>query len=153
MVDFEEKRKFDRLPIGTDVFFKLIFDIKTQVNFQVIDKDLNKALSRKYLALSKNVSVEGLCFSCLKKLEEGDMLLLEVVSPVLKKSIPMKGQVRWSRKITPPEFDDNKFDTGIRILEINGRSMDDTLVQDEEKKIIWSGLLESMLGSYDSNKG
>ena len=144
----QDKRKFDRVPVGTDVFFQLSVDVKTQVNFQIIDRELNRPLSRKYLALSKNVSIEGVCFSSLKKLEEGELLVVEIVSPASKQPVQMKGQVRWSRKLTPPEFDDNKFDTGVKILEINGRPIDATYTRDAEKKVVWSGVLEAVMGSF-----
>ncbi len=144
----QDKRKFDRVPIGTDVFFQLSFEVKTQVNFQIVDRDLNRPLSRKYLALSKNVSIEGLCFSSLKKLEEGELLVIEIVSPASKQPVRMKGLVRWSRKLTPPEFDDNKFDTGVKIIEISGRPLDATYTRDAEKKVVWSGVLEAVMGNF-----
>ncbi len=143
-----ERRQHERLSTEVDVFFQLFFDVKAQVQFQVIDKEMNRPLSRKYLALSRNISLEGLCFSCLKQLTAGELLLLEISGPQHASPVKLKGEVRWSRKMTAPEFDDNKFDTGVKILTVNDRPVAETFVRDENNQVVWSAVLESVMGSY-----
>ena len=144
--DPKEKREFERFSTETKIFFQVVaFDVKTRIDFQMIDKETGKPLSRKYSALSKNVSVKGLCFSCGQKLNKGDLLFLEVEVATQKNPIPMEGEVKWS---APDPSNSNKFDTGISLSTVNGKDVSKTFQSDENNEVVWSAVLESILGSF-----
>ena len=144
-----EKRKFERFETETKVFFQVAFDVKTRIDFQVMDKETGKFLSRRYSALSKNVSVEGLSFCCGHKLNTGDLLLLEVEVQGDKNSIRMEGQVKWS---SAKSDDPNKFDTGVKLLIVDGKAVPKTFYRDENNAVVWSAVLESILGNFKAKK-
>jgi len=143
----KEKRKYARYDTEVKIFFRVTYDIKTKVEFQIKERD-KKALSKKYPAESKNVSVEGLRFSSKKKLEEGDIVYLEVYLPTIKEPIYMKGEVRWSHATSLKEKKEHKFDTGVELMTVNGRSVRDSVYFDETNKVFWSTVLDSVLGSF-----
>ena len=58
----KERRKYERYATEAKIFFRVSYDLKTKVKFQVLDKQKRKYESKKYAALSKNVSAEALCF-------------------------------------------------------------------------------------------
>ena len=59
----KNKRKHDRYDTELKVYFDCVYELKTLVKFQVKDPDAKTPLLRKYSALSKNISAEGICFS------------------------------------------------------------------------------------------
>lgn len=141
----QEKRKYERYATEVDVYFRVSFDIKTIVKFMVVGKDKRQEHHKKYLALSKNVSAEGLCFCAEKKLEKGDILRIEVYLPDQKNPIPMEGEVRWSM---PTADASGKFNTGVRIATVNNQSVVNSIHQDDETRIVWSAVLESVFGNF-----
>ena len=143
-----EKRRFERFNTGKEVFFQVAYDIKTKVSFQLVDKEAGKTLSRKYIALSKNVNVEGMCFTCTRELSPGDILVLEVNSMSSKRPVYMKGEVKWSSKNAEEQEDGNKFSTGVMLLDVEGKPVPDTFHKDENGDVVWSGVLEAILGSF-----
>ena len=143
-----EKRKFERFNTGKEVFFQITYDVKTKVAFQVMDKEAGKALSRKYLALSKNVNAEGMCFTCTRKLDPGDILLLEVNSMSSKEPIHMKGEVKWSEKNYLDQEEYNKYSTGVRMISVEDKPIAETYQCNENNEIVWSGVLEAVLGNF-----
>src|SRR3989338_6544012 len=92
-----EQRKYERYDTEVKVYYFVTYDVKTRVRFQILDKAHRKN-SPQYSAVSKNVSVEGICFLSGKELHKGDCLFLEVLLPGSKAFIPMEGEVRWCRK-------------------------------------------------------
>lgn len=142
---FEEKRKYKRYDTEVEVYFRVSFDIKTVVKFMVVGKDKRQEYHKKYSALSKNVSAEGLCFCSEKKLGKGDILKLEVYLPDHKHPILMEGEVRWSM---PAAESKDGFNTGVRIATVKKQSVVDTICKDEETGVVWSAVLESVFGNF-----
>ena len=140
----QEKRQYQRYDTEIKVYFRVSFDIETIVKFMVIGKGKKKTRPKKYSALSKNVSVNGLCFNSDKKLNKGDILFLEVFLPKQKNPISMEGEVRWSQ----PSGKKGRFDTGLRIATVDGKTVSDTIYTDETYHITWSAILESVFGNF-----
>ena len=141
-----EKRKSQRFQTEKKVFFQIAFDVKTRVDFQIMDKETGKFLSRRYSALSNDVSADGLSFCCGHKLNSGDWLLLEVeVDQGQKKVIRMEGEVKWSSASTD---DPSKFNTGLHLLNVEGKAVQKTFHLDENNEVVWSAVLESILGNF-----
>lgn len=137
----EEKRKHSRYDTELKVFFHVDYDIQTKVEFELID--MPKEDDSKYVGISKNISVEGICFTSDKQLDKGDMLYLEVYTPNSKKAVAMEGEVRWIKPL-----EDNKFQTGVKIILVDNQPVEKTIYYDQEYKLNWSIVLEEVFGSF-----
>jgi len=140
----KEHRKSNRFETDVKVFFHYPYDINTKVDYQLRDKTTPKLLSPKYPGVSKNVSAEGFCFHSAQKLRGGDNLLIEVHLPGDSSAIALEGTVRWCQSTTKEEG----FDTGVKLLTVNGQSVHETIHFDERYHIEWSAVLEAILGKY-----
>ena len=144
----KERRKYDRYNTDAKVYFRVIYDVKTKVRFQLVDKDEEKTGYRKYLAISKNISAEGICFTSFKELMKGDILYLEVYVPGSKKPVMMEGEVRWCHATNEAAEKEGKFDTSVLLTKANGKDVSHTILKDEGNKIVWSAVLESIFGNF-----
>ncbi len=142
----QDKRKYPRYNTDVEVFFQIAYDFRTKVNYQVVEQE--KTLSRKYSALSRNISAEGICFVSEKKLEKGDVLSMEIQLPGEKAVIPMTGEVRWSSLASDETISDNKFDTGVKLLTVNGKTVADSIYFDKDNQVVWSVALEEIVGQF-----
>jgi hypothetical protein len=141
-----EKRKYVRYDTELKIYFKVDYSLKTKVEFQILDRRNSYAiLSKKYPAVSKNVNVEGLCFTSEKKLKRGDFLYLEVYLPKAKSPIIMEGKVRWSG-LSPGKK--NKFDTGVKLNFVEGRLVKKSIYYDKENRVFWSVVLETVFSTF-----
>ena len=144
----KERRKYERYGTEAKVYFRVVYEIETKVEYQVLEKVDGKKLSEKHPAMSKNISAEGLCFTSSEKLKKGDFLYLEVYLPSQKEPIHMEGQVRWSHMTSQEEEKENKFDVGVKLITVNGKSVLASIHFDEANKVIWSSVLESVFGEF-----
>lgn len=145
----KERRRYGRYDTEVKIYFCVTYDVKTKIEFQVLDiKAQDKTLSEKYFALSKNVNAEALCFTSEKELEKGDILYMEVYLPSMKTPIHMKGRVRWSRATSLKQKTKNKFDTGVKLISVNGKSVPESVYYDEANQVFWSIALDSVFGSF-----
>lgn len=140
-----EQRKFKRYSSEVEVIFQVAYPFQADMNFQIIDSESGEPQTSKYQASSKNIGVEGLCFTTSFRLEQGEKISLEVMVPGQKKNIPMEGVIRWSRQCFPPGKE-RKYDSGIKILTVNGKPLSETFEYDDSKQIVWSAVLQTILG-------
>lgn len=143
-----EKRKYERYDTELKLYFDRGFEVETRVEYQLRDKKNDKPLSRKYPALSKNVSAEGLSFLASQQLKQGDYLHLEVYLPTATKSVRMEGEVRWSNPVAADKREGPMFQTGVLLTKVNGEAVDQTIHFDKKYQISWSNVLESVLGNF-----
>lgn len=143
----KERRKYFRYNTKVEICFRVNYDLKTKVKFQVIKQDKG-CLSKKHLALSKNVSVEGMCFSSNLKLKKGDNLYLEVYLPKQKNPVCMTAQVRWSKALLLKSEEKHKFDTGVRLMTVSGKPVSPSIRFDKKQQVVWSDVLDSIFGSF-----
>lgn len=141
-----ERRKYERYNTKAEVYFSVVYDIKTKVKFRLLDKD--KIFKKRYFGLTKDISVEGMRFSSDKKLKIGDNLYLEVYLPKHKEPICMTGEVRWSRRISVHPDDKYKFDTGVRLITVLDKPVSKTVHYDKEHQVYWSIALDSVFGEF-----
>ncbi|HDZ77374.1 MAG TPA: PilZ domain-containing protein [Candidatus Omnitrophica bacterium] len=144
----KEKRKYGRYNTEVEIYFRVNFDIRTKVKYRLLGKKSHKPLDGNHLALSRNISAEGLCFSSNEKLKKGSDLYLEIYIPKRKHPICMTGEVRWSKCVSDPKKSKYKFDTGVRLLSVSGKGIEPTIYFDDKHQVIWSVVLESILGSF-----
>jgi hypothetical protein len=103
--EFREKRKYIRL------------DTDAKVEFQIQPKNPYKAISEKTSAIAKNLSIEGICFICDKKLEAGSVLKLFIYLKDLPEPLNLEGEVRWSQVIEEKKGEE-KIATGVKLYTI-----------------------------------
>lgn len=146
----KERRRHERYETDVKVEFYVNFDLKTKVDFCVEEKVRSGALSRKYSAISRNVSAEGIAFESTKDLIPGDRIYMEVYIPKAKTPVHMEGEVRWCQPMRDP-IEGKKvvfYDTGVKILFVENNSVEKSLVIDKENSILWSIVLESIFGTF-----
>ena len=150
MTDFpgSDRRRHSRYDTDVQVKFYVSFDIETKVDYRVKDKTRQEYSSLKYNAVSHNVSVEGLAFYSEKKLTPGDILSLEVYIPSAATPVKMEGEVRWSMAAEIDSKHYPKFETGVRILAVEGTAVEKSIFFDDVHKITWSIVLESVFGNF-----
>ena len=139
-----EQRRHIRYDTELKVYFHVKYDIKTKVKFTII----KGGAARKYSGLCKNVSVDGLCFVSKKKLNTGDLILIEAYEPTVKIPSIMIAQVRWCRQLPDDRKKEHKFRAGVRIMSVNGEPVSGTIHMDKEYKVVWSNLLSSLFGNF-----
>ncbi len=100
----EERRKYIRL------------NAANKLNFCVRDKKKALPLEAKSSAVSKDIGVEGICFSTEKQLEPGTKLDLEIMLPSESEPLILKGEVKWSRSLKTQANARAMFDTGVQLL-------------------------------------
>jgi len=152
----KERRKHKRFNMDAEIYFDFIYDLETKVEYELIDKKQEKPLSEKYSAISRNVSVGGLCFVGTKEVKQDDLLHMEVYVPRAKKPIHMKGETVWCKPATPTYQDliiadvegKRYFEVGVRLLEVNGVSVDESIHHDPTYDVDWSVVLESIFGNF-----
>ena len=143
-------RTYERFDKKAKAFLYFNYDFTSKIDF-LDAAEMESDPANKYPACSKNVSAEGLCFTSFKKLKAGETVRLAMY---LKEDVPpieMEGEVKWSQ-VVHPGFDDEEekdvlFDTGIRLLSVEGKPVPDSIYYDDTYHVIWSNALESILGS------
>lgn len=141
----EEKRRYGRYAAETKVYFSVLYDVRTKVKFQVLDKKGGyKVLGERFAAVSRNVSAEGMCINCSKELKKGDQIYLEVFMPGNPEPLNMEGEVRWSQ----PLKESLRFDIGIKLSTIDGKEVSTSVHHDGINQIVWSSVLESVFGDF-----
>ena len=143
-----EQRKFKRYSTEVENLFQAAYPLKTNIHFQIIDQESGELHTSKYSAFSKNVGVEGLCFTTSLRLSQGEHLYLEIFANGKKDPIPMEGQVRWSRQCLSTAGPERQFDTGIKIITVKGQPVSETFEKNKADQIIWSGVLRMIFGEH-----
>ena len=95
----DERRRYLRL------------NVATKINFRVKE---GAAPLEKSEALSKNISVEGVCFRTAKQLKPGAVIELEIIPPSEPEPLLLRGEVIWSKPIQA-EGPKAMFDTGVKL--------------------------------------
>ena len=144
----EERRRYERYDTEVKIYFRVSYDIKTKVEFQIVNKNKQRLLSEKHHGLSRNVSVEGMRFSSDKKLRKGEILYIGLYLPRQKEPISMIGKVRWSKMFFSRMQDKYVFDTGVKLMSVGEKSVSESIYFDEKHSVFWSIVLESVLGNF-----
>ncbi len=144
-----EKRKYDRYDTEVKIFFHVNYDVETKLQYQVlVDQQTHKVLAQKYPAVSRNVSAEGLCFSSDQNLNIGTYLHIEVYLPGTKTPVHMDGEVRWSAPSQEKSPKEPLFETGVKLLKVNGMTVAETIHVDKTHHVVWCVVLDSILGNF-----
>ena len=93
------------------------FNVKTEVKFQAQQKYQGQTPSENVSAITKNLSVEGVCFLTDKALDPGNMLKLEIVVPDQPEVLHLRGEVMWSIPVSLPDGKQG-YETGVKLFTI-----------------------------------
>lgn len=145
-----ERRLYQRYDTEVKLHFHVKYDMETKVKFKILVSNHRGETTHIYSGISKNASVEGLCFVSRKKLRKGDLLFMEVFEPKVKGPVRMEGQVRWSCKLTGKAGEEGEYFTGVRIILVNNELVTDTIYFDKKYKIVWSAVLDSLFGKFSA---
>lgn len=141
-----ENRKASRYEKKTSIYFDFAYDVQTKMAFK--EDSSKREKNRRYEGVTKNISSQGLCFASSKLLTPGEKLFLEILLPGDEQSIPMQAEVKWSEEVFHKGRHDKIFDTGVKVFKLREEMVPDTVYFDEDYKVEWSLLLESVLGKY-----
>ncbi len=104
----------------------LRFNSESKINFQVQKKGQTQVPSGKTSSITRNLSIEGICFICEKNLTPGDIIKLEIVLPSQSQPLHLEGQVKWVSSLKPTE-NIEVFETGVKLF---------TLKEEDESRFI-----------------
>lgn len=138
-----EKRQHTRYQPEENLRVDFYYEVETKVKIE--KKESYQRFTPKHSGMSKNFSVHGMCFASSLKLNRGDNLYLEVFLPLGNKPIKMEGRVCWSEGSGRTS---QQYNTGVEIISVEGKDVDETVYHDETYGVDWSEVLESVLGQY-----
>jgi hypothetical protein len=143
----KDQRTHHRHPLKDKAIVDFIYDFHAQVDIRSA-RTQGKPETLKCHGVCKNISAEGLCFVSEKKLKRGERLDLEFYVSDRNPPIRMQGNVQWSKKASgsrPARF---RFDTGLRLITIEGKAVRDSIHFDETYELYWSDVLELISGRW-----
>lgn len=150
-----EKRKYKRYNTEARIYFDYAYDLETKVKFEIVSQKQLKNSKKKYLAVSRNISAEGLCFVSHKGVDKGDQLFLELYLPNSVDPINMSGEVKWCDSVAGSStyvMDDKEnkpmFHVGVILSHVGEEPVRESIHFDKEYGVNWSVVLESVFGSY-----
>jgi len=151
----KNKRKYKRYNTEARIYFDFAYDLETKVKFELVEEKKKSKTKKKYLAVSRNISAEGLCFVSHKDVEVGDQLYIEVYLPSAVEPIHMSGKVKWcdpvsesSRYILEDKKNKQMFHIGVVLSFVDGDPVGNSIHFDKKYGVNWSVVLESVFGSY-----
>jgi hypothetical protein len=137
-------RRHDRYDTDVKVHFYVPYELKTKVNFQFKKTQPDPSLNKKFTGITKNISAGGICFVSELRLESGDCILIDIYLPGIEKPIFMEGEVRWC-KVNEEGL---QFYTGVQLVKVYDMPVEESIYFDQEHQVIWSNVLEQVLGSF-----
>lgn len=137
----DNQRSHHRHPAKHRAPVNFIYDIDAKVDVHPAGEPAPSKLSKCH-GVCKNISAEGLCFMSGQKLAKGKKLSLEFYVSDGKPPLRLKGSVRWSRAVTGGGTAPSLFDTGLKLITIEGRRVHDSVHYDKMYKLYWSDVLE-----------
>lgn len=142
-----DHRTYQRHPLKDKALVNFIYDFHANVDVRSAEASIKPA-AIKCQGVCKNISAEGLCFVSRKKLKRGEKLDLKFYISADNPPLHMQGNVRWSKAVpgSRPRF--SQFDTGLKLVTIEGRTVGDSIHFDEKYNLYWSDVLELISGKW-----
>jgi hypothetical protein len=141
----DNKRKYSRYDTDVKMEFRIPYDFLAEVDFKITE-EMIEGRDRTYIGFSKNISVHGLSFESPKRLEIGDLLWIDLHLPKSDQVVFMQGEVCWCKSIETSMEDKSKFQAGVQIAKVDGLDVEQTVYFDKTYGVVWSELLERVLG-------
>ena len=144
----DERRRHDRFSTDVKIQFYVPYDLNTKVKFKISDQKKIKQELPQYTGYTRNISAGGICFTSEQELAKGDYLLIDVYVPKVPEPVVMEGVVSWSRVSASKQLPGLQYDAGVHITKVNNKSVEGSIYFDHAHQVIWSEVLESVLGSF-----
>jgi hypothetical protein len=141
----DDKRSYTRLCKTEDVSTEFAYDVRTRMTFRFKKGSYDDA--NLYTGAIKNISAEGLCFVSNQPVNPGEKLEILVSLPGAERAIKMDAEARWTA-ISKEENNNSRFDTGVRIVTVDGNPVAKSVYYDETYHVHWSIVLEAVLGRF-----
>lgn len=143
----EDQRKLPRYSTDVKVSFALPYEIRAEVDFGVAQAEKERHV-QKYVGFSRNISAQGLCFESNVDVKPGTLLWMELHLPDIAQIIYMQGEARWSQLLSVTPEAPRTFLTGVQIKVVDGVEVEQTVYFDQKYHVMWSELLERVLGGF-----
>ncbi len=143
----DNKRKYSRYETDAKIEFRVPYDFTAEVDFKITE-EMIEGRDLTYIGFSKNISVHGLSFESPKRLEIGDLLWMDLHLPKSDQVVFMQGEVCWCRSLENSMEGNSKFQAGIQIAKVDGLDVEQTVYFDKTYGVVWSELLERVLGGF-----
>lgn len=141
-----EARRHDRYDTDIKVHFYVPYDLKTKLSFKFKESFPDESLNKRFTGVTKNISAGGICFVSEQRLQQGDYILIDIFLPGVDKPISMEGSVRWSKV----SEDGLQFFSGVQLTKVFDKPVEESIYFDQEHQVIWSNVLDQVLGSFAS---
>ncbi len=119
----DSERKADMLQMGSEAKYGsasdrrrfLRLDVETKVSITATNLS-----SDKIEAMSKNMSVTGICFTSSEKVEVGAIVGLEIVLQEIHLPVHLDGVVAWSKETVVQSGEhDTIYDVGVKLINLD----------------------------------
>lgn len=143
----DNRRKYLRYMTDARVEFRVPYDFEAELDFKITE-EIMEGREHTYNGVSRNISVRGLSLYSPKRLEPGDLLWMDLHLPKSEQVVFLRGEVCWCH--TQEALQDGKtgFLTGVKINTVDGHDVDETVYFDKVYGVVWSELLERVLGGF-----
>ncbi|MFC1699239.1 PilZ domain-containing protein [Candidatus Omnitrophota bacterium] len=130
---FNERRRYVR------------FGLNTKINYLVRKEKAQPAATKKEASTSKNVSIEGVCFTSYQEMLTGTELDLEIFISNEEEPLLLRGQVKWSRPIGF-KYGKPAFEVGVQLA-----ALDDS-DQNSYLRFIWNTMAKRLKKYSETSK-
>ncbi len=149
----KDKRKYERYDTDVEAFFQRIYNVKRKMDFRLVNTEDKKVSSTSFPASTLNISAQGICFVCDRRLKQGDTIALEVVLQDEKKTVHMEGLVRWARVIQASKGGAKsrgkaQYAIGVKLITVDGYDVLKSIIYDPVYKVFWSNVLQALIGHF-----
>ena len=105
-VEFVERRKYIR------------FEAQTEIHFHISERSEEESTRKRISGITKNLSIQGVCFVSDKELEAGAVITLEVNLPTQEEPLLLEGEVRWSQ-VSENQGEEGMYETGVKLFTVD----------------------------------
>ena len=143
----DSQRTYRRHALKDKALVNFIYDFHAKVDVRSAGVPVKPA-GVTCQGVCKNISAEGLCFVSRKKLRRGEKLDLKFYISAHNPPLQMQGNVRWSKEVPGSRPMYSQFDTGLKLITIEGKAVHKSIYFDEAYKLYWSDVLELISGKW-----
>lgn len=92
---------------------------ENKVTVHIIDDQADVPAASPFLALTKDLSLEGVKIITEKRIPEGTLVKIELALEKSRKLIRLNGRVKWSRSL----YDEEVYELGIEYVDVQPRKI------------------------------
>ncbi len=143
----DNRRKYQRYETDTRIEFRVPYDFEAEVDFRITE-EIMEGRERTYAGFSRDISIRGISFRSPKRLDPGDLLWMDFHLPKSDQVVFLRGEVCWCQALEVGIDAKAGFLAGVKINTVDGHDVDETVYFDKAYGVVWSELLERVLGGF-----